>query len=261
MARAGDSPLQPPPSQGPADAARQVERWLGRRRKRWVVPLVATGFLASAILLFLTWNQVRAMLHFGPDRVVWRLSRNDWLKGGTTIVDLSSHDGEPPFLGIAADPAAEIALLPRLHHVVELDLTYAIWLPDAALAVLGSLPELRTLRLGSLPSLAGRDESRPARTGECVTRIARLRHLEDLDVAQTQWSDQDVARLAQLPRLRHLDLSGTRITDAVVPLLVGMPALESVSVEQTALSAAAIRALSQARPDLLIRQDLELQSD
>jgi len=130
---------------------------------------------------------------------------------------------------------------------------------DSDLETLGNFPELRKLRLSKLSQLSGQG----------VTEIAKLKHLEELDLSEDSslanadieplgemtslkklnlWrvpiSDDGVLHLKPLTGLVWLNLDNTQLSDAGLPALQGMKNLEFLHLGSTQISNAGLSSLS-----------------
>jgi Leucine-rich repeat (LRR) protein len=78
-------------------------------------------------------------------------------------------------------------------------------------------------------------------------RLAKLSHLESLNLADTRFADADVAELQDAESLTHLDLQDTPISDAGVTHLKKLPKLESLQLSRTHISGDALAQLKSLR--------------
>jgi Leucine-rich repeat (LRR) protein len=74
-------------------------------------------------------------------------------------------------------------------------------------------------------------------------RLAKLRHLETLNLADTRFDDADLAELQDAESLAHLDLQNTPLSDAGVVLLKKISRLQSLQVSRTRISGDALAIL------------------
>jgi hypothetical protein len=77
---------------------------------------------------------------------------------------------------------------------------------------------------------------------DALPRVAELNYLSHLDLADTQFTDDDADYLIGLPRLVSLDVSHTLLTDEGVEKLAAMP-LESLTMVGTKISGEALNTL------------------
>jgi uncharacterized membrane protein len=156
-----------------------------------------------------------------------------------------------------ADPAALAAIRARFATVIELVPGQPGLLVDLGVAPQPLPPaELRALLAPLGRSIVELGLARSAVDDTLAPTLIRMRHLESLDLRDTQASDVLVASLVDLPHLRELVLTGTPVGDAGIAAIGrGMPALERVHVFGTAASEEAIAALRAARPELRVLVD------
>lgn len=246
------TPAGPPPPPPTGEAAlRRVRRRL-RVAPRWVASLALLALVALAWgLWWATHRQFLATwsLNASGATVEWQLAEGHWKHGGTSHVNF-----RPDGWGGGGADDRELAPLLRLAHVQTLGLARCRRITDSGLAILGRLPELRTLDLTMSPGYAFAQDDRGTRlTDAALVHVAKLRDLEELQLNDVPITDAGLARLAGLANLRHLDLSGTRITDASLPLLESsFPALESLAIERTEVTNVAARRLARNRPALQV---------
>jgi Leucine-rich repeat (LRR) protein len=78
-------------------------------------------------------------------------------------------------------------------------------------------------------------------------RLAKLSHLESLNLADTRFADADVAELEDAESLTHLDLQDTPISDVGVAVLKKLPKLQSLQLSRTRISGEALAVLKSLR--------------
>ena len=81
-------------------------------------------------------------------------------------------------------------------------------------------------------------------TNEGLERVAELRHLETLDLFNTNLSDEGLAAIADLPQLSSLNIAGTEVSDSGVAVLKQLPRLEQLHLGWTAVGDAGCSEIS-----------------
>ena len=76
--------------------------------------------------------------------------------------------------------------------------------------------------------------------GPILTQVARLDHLEWLDVSLASVTDADLARLERLSSLRRLELRGTDVTDAGLANLKALTSLGCLELQGTKITDAGL---------------------
>jgi len=104
---------------------------------------------------------------------------------------------------------------------------------DDFLAELADCKDLRVLNLSQNPV-----------TGAGLKHLARLKHLEDLDLAYTEVSDDDMGALGEIVSLRRLDLSHNRLSGRGLHRLEPLENLETVCFVATPLRDGALERLT-----------------
>jgi len=140
---------------------------------------------------------------------------------------------------VRVTPADFARLQPLKDRLKELRLTASALPRDEVLDGVGRLASLEKLDVSGHPDV-------PPITDAGVAKLADLRELRDLNLAENKVSDAGVAAVAKLPKLRSLGLYGNPVTDAGVAHLKGHPALERLSLQHTLVtdgSVASIRAI------------------
>lgn len=74
-------------------------------------------------------------------------------------------------------------------------------------------------------------------------RLARLKHLERLNLADTRFANADLAALQPLELLTHIDLRNTPASDEGVAILTKLPNLQFLDLGRTRISGSAIKSL------------------
>lgn len=138
---------------------------------------------------------------------------------------------------------------------------------DAALAVIGRLPQLRMLLLGAEVGDAGMQQLAAAErlatlnlpqgrfSDEGLREIAALPELQLLRFHSPHVTDEGLAHIAGMQSLRFLHLIDVPITDAGLPQLHGMTQLESFYLDGGDCSDAALGELLRALPQLHFHRD------
>lgn len=116
---------------------------------------------------------------------------------------------------------------------------------------LDTLPPIAA-RIAEL-SFAGRD----VRGLELHTQLPELKRLR----LERSTATDDLVRsfLSRAPHLEHLNLHSTPITSAIIPAITEAQSLKRVVLYETAISAADLRQLTKARPDLTLISEEELE--
>ena len=123
--------------------------------------------------------------------------------------------------GVTHEGLKQLASLPNL---VALDLEVCDGVTDASCGVLAGMSNLRALILK-------KTAFEPARvTDDGVLQLAKLQHLELLDLYANSVTDAGVEHLGRMQSLRSLDLSLVAITDKALPHLADLPNLEHLSL-------------------------------
>ncbi len=107
---------------------------------------------------------------------------------------------------------------------------------DEALRLVGSLGQLRTLRLPQ------RDVG-----DDMLAGLKNLDQLRALDLSGTKITDEGLAHLAKFSQLRTLDLSGTNITGEGLKQLAGLANLAELSLAETNVTDAGLAHLAKLR--------------
>lgn len=82
--------------------------------------------------------------------------------------------------------------------------------------------------------------------------VAKLSHVEVLDLAKTRVTDTGMRYLRHLKKLRGLSRSDTQVTDAGLQELKEMPQLEHLYLKGAAVTDAGVADLQRALPKLRI---------
>lgn len=122
-----------------------------------------------------------------------------------------------------------MASLARLQGLKTLNLVTCMF-PEQALEELAGCERLESLSLGRLPAADGGGPAAETITDAGVANLAGLKQLRELDLSNTEVSDQGLAVIAQLPRLETLQLAGTKITDEGVAQLAGLKHLRELNL-------------------------------
>jgi Leucine-rich repeat (LRR) protein len=141
----------------------------------------------------------------------------------------------------------EVSVLPDRVTSVSLSNT-SVSLSDMR----GLITDTTVRELARLPNLTRLDLLNDRLSDAAWESLATLKTLHRLDLAGTNVTDATLAKLASLPRLEELDLRRTSITSAGLAPLGGFSTLKRLRLFGTPGNAAAIAALQQRRPDLVI---------
>ena len=159
---------------------------------------------------------------------------------------------------------------PRLKQITAVHFNYSTEGARASMASIVHLPNLSTLSLRRLGSIADADleplkdatglsilqlEGLPKITDAGLTRIITI--LPELDklrlVECTGLTAQGLMQLAGLKKLTALNLSRTpAATDALIPVLCGLKKLKDLSVKDSGITEAGLNQFKKQRPDVLI---------
>ncbi len=99
-------------------------------------------------------------------------------------------------------------------------------------------------RLPEFEQLQALNLSQNAVTGEGLKHLARLAHLQDLDLAYTKVGDDDMATLGEIRSLRRLDLSHNRISGRGLHRLQPLENLQTLCLVATPLRDEALEKLA-----------------
>jgi len=157
-----------------------------------------------------------------------------------------------PVLDHALVREATLALRERLVHVTPIAQDSELLLVDygaAHLAPGGLSAELEPLR----DWIADLDLSAHALTAEDLEFVAQLPRLGRLDLRNLPGADYDISALSKAIRVETLNLSGTTLSTGACDALAAMSSLGTVFVWQTGLAEQALRELTAARPELVVR--------
>jgi hypothetical protein len=201
--------------------------------------------------------------------------RSSWITDG----DLARVTGFPRLrkLDLAYTHINDQALEPLkdLHHLLDLDLTYAEHITDGGLARLRPVRSLQHLNLegtrvsdSGMTSLAALANLRSLSlrstliTDSALDQLEPLAGLEQLSIGANRIAGFGLAYLQALPRLKHLDLSGVQLTDdgiwsvsltdLSIESIAALKDLESLNVAAAELSGVA------AIPDGGIRESVTI---
>lgn len=137
-----------------------------------------------------------------------------------------------------------------LVHLQDMQKLEFVWLShtgitDRGLPHLAALSQLKRLKLAgtrvtdkgvaclNLSSLKELDLSETDITDNALKSLAASKSLEFIDLSKTEITGKGLALLAGMPNLKTLWLDGTTITNADLPLLAELPALESLHLSDT----------------------------
>jgi uncharacterized protein (TIGR02996 family) len=129
--------------------------------------------------------------------------------------------------------AASLECVSDLQGLRVLEVQGASWNVGASCFRLARLKELRRLRLANV---AVSDDELPP--------LADLPHLTSLDLSGTNITDMAIARLEPLTRLQELNLSRTALTDAVMPVLARQTGLRVLNLGIPGLTDVGLKSLS-----------------
>jgi Leucine-rich repeat (LRR) protein len=191
-------------------------------------------------------------------KVHWDWSEGWWLRGGRTTVDFADRGYDLK--------DEDLAGLPELNHVVELNLSGCASLTSEGLAVLAKLPELERLDLSDHDPLAYSPRV-PAKsylphvTDKTLDRLRGLTRLRELHLGGAGITDQGMAKLAGLQNLETLDVTRTKVTNAGLVHLKGLKRLRTLIVDSTGVTPEGDQLLLQANPNLTIEHPVIPQTD
>jgi Leucine-rich repeat (LRR) protein len=109
--------------------------------------------------------------------------------------------------------------LKPLENVVEMNLYYAEYITDTALAHLRGWKKLEVLNLRGTRM-----------TSQVFESLSQLTALRSLDIAFTEVEDDGFEQLSTLARLEHLAMGGNRLSGTALASLKLLPALRSLDV-------------------------------
>ena len=136
------------------------------------------------------------------------------------------------FLWIGGEGLAKLAGLKQLE---ELYLAGTL-VGDEDLVQLKHFPGLKKLRISKLSQI----------TGAGLSEVAKLQHLENLDLSEdSSLADDDLAHLEKLTTLTRLNLWRVPLTDAGAKHLAGLTNLQWLNLDNTQLTDAGIDSLQQ----------------
>jgi hypothetical protein len=104
---------------------------------------------------------------------------------------------------------------------------------DAQVKDLLNFPRLRTVLLGNQPI-----------TDDALVLLAKLPHIERLEVFDTHITDDGLKAVARMADLKWFSLSSTPVTDRGVSYLLSLQNLESIDLEGTRITSASIAMLA-----------------
>ncbi len=248
MATAPDSTSTP--NAGPALAA------MLRRRRARRLRVAAVAAVVLALVAAVGWQVGRQMvattwLMSERVEVDWRISAEDWHRGGATHVFSFTKQFDPEDV-----PAPNLKLLTWLFRVETLDLSQIHAVGDADLAGLERLTDLVAIRLdrpSNLPSW--RAATLPRLSDTTLARLRGMAKLQELSLSGQAVTDAGLQHLVGLDRLETLDLEGNDVTDAGLEPLRRLKGLKSVNLVGTRVTLEAAHAFEVARPGVSITVD------
>jgi hypothetical protein len=107
-------------------------------------------------------------------------------------------------------------------------------------------------RLATLPAIRSLNLAAVEISSEDLEELRELSDLEELSLSATKLDDSALDTLQTFSHLRKLDLSETEITDASLKQIASMQSLRSIALDHTQVTRRGLRALSHARPDLIV---------
>ncbi len=246
----------PPPGPTPA-ADPGVIAAMNRRRQGRRLRSGAALIAVAAVLAAVGWQVGRQMvatawLMADHVEVDWKITAEDWRKGGIThVFSFARSQFDPENMD-----APNLDRLAWLHRVETLDLSEVRGVKDGDLAVLDRLTHLVSIRLDrptNLPtSLAAQS---PRLTDATLDRLRGMRDLRDLSLVGQDVTDAGLRALSGLDRLETLNLEGNAITDAGLEPLRRLKGLKSVNLVGTRVTLGAAHDFEVARPGVSITVD------
>jgi hypothetical protein len=221
----------------------------------WLVPQwvggAAFAMVATFTIVSWCWLQPHLLatssIKLRGGSVSWDWDDGNWRHGGSTTVDFASSAAT-----VLKD--SDLAVLPKLKHVVGLQLGNCAGITDQGLAVLRKLPDLEQLDLGRSPEFMRHlQRTDPPLTDAALDHIKGLVRLKDVSLAYSAITDAGLAKLKDLRSLESLDLSGTGVTNAGLKVLKGMPRLRLLIVDSPGITPEGSAFLLQTNPNLDIQ--------
>jgi NLR family CARD domain containing 5 len=143
-------------------------------------------------------------------------------------------------LSLHGDGLTDETVLPirEMKQLRELSLCFTR-LTDAGLSVLAPLLEMRQLNLA-----LNRGNDHRTFTGPGLVHLKGMKHLEWLNLSETQAGNEGMEHLAGLTALKTLLLEQTRVSDAGLVYLSGLTRLAKLDLSQCAITDAALQNLA-----------------
>ncbi|NLS96181.1 MAG: hypothetical protein GXX96_28920 [Planctomycetaceae bacterium] len=193
---------------------------------RWLVlilVLIPAVAAVAAVLASPTWQE-----HRRKCALIGQIHQ----RGGLVRVERAGPDWMRPLGAYYRDGDHRATPIGVYDRIVEIRLIDAK-VTDDFLAELADCKDLRVLNLSQNPV-----------TGAGLKHLARLKHLEDLDLAYTEVSDDDMGALGEIVSLRRLDLSHNRLSGRGLHRLEPLENLETVCFVATPLRDGALERLT-----------------
>jgi len=156
--------------------------------------------------------------------------------------------------GCAANPPASSVSDPSANHVVQGALT-----EDQVIAEITALGGTVTKDPNSpgnpVIQITFRDV--PGVTDAALRHLPALKHLQYLDLANTQVTDGGLTYIKQLSELTNLELQDTQVSDAGLPNLLALTKLKLLGLQRTKVTDAGEANLQKQMPNVTIDRRFE----